>query len=293
MKTPQENFPQSATALGVPELWLKREDLHHFGSHKGRSIPQMIDHYWHKEAKNTFVISSSGNAARAAALYTQHHNKNNPDRPIELTIFVGEKINEEKLNKINALTDIHIKLVSVKNPKQSAFQMEKNSGALFLRQSTDDEALNGYHELAKELDHIPNIQAIFVPTSSGTTAQALCDAFSTLTQKPEIHIVQTTACHPIAQEFDSEFVTTDTSIADAIVDTIAVRKITLISSIRASQGSGWIASDAEIQNAQKLVFETTGIRISPTSALSIAGLQKALRHKKKYSGAVICLITGA
>ena len=103
MKTQQSSFPELALALPVPELWLKREDLHHFGSHKGRSIPFMIDYYWHKEGLVNFVISSSGNAALAAALHVRHHNKNNPDKKISLTIFVGNKIPTEKLDILKKL----------------------------------------------------------------------------------------------------------------------------------------------------------------------------------------------
>ena len=133
---------------------------------------------------------------------------------------------------IAIIEDPLIKLEQVENPKQSAFQMDKDNKAKNLRQSTDDAALEGYFELAQELDKIPDLSAIFIPTSSGTTAQALGEAFAKLSQKPQIHIVQTTACCPIASVIarSEERATrqsisnTSTSIADAIVDHIAHRK---------------------------------------------------------------------
>ena len=70
MITPQEPFPALAKAVGLTDIYLKREDLHTYGSHKGRSIPVMIDHYL-KEGSKNFAISSSGNAALAAALYVK------------------------------------------------------------------------------------------------------------------------------------------------------------------------------------------------------------------------------
>lgn len=319
MKTPQNSFPELARAIGVPEVWLKREDLHHFGSHKGRSIPFMIDHYWHKEQKNNFVISSSGNAALAAALYTQHHNTNNPDKPITLTIFVGKKISDEKLKRLTAIPafvqinldygeamqDMHIKIQKVENPKQQAFQMEKDTGATLLRQSTNDLALKGYYELAEELNRIPNLSAIFIPTSSGTTALALARVFETLEQKPEIHIVQTSTVHPIADSFQfppcpthemAHNTTLDEStesIANAIVDKVALRKFPVVEAVLKSHGNGWIASNNDIRAAIELVKKTTDVVISPNSALSVVGLNLALQAGKKYSGAVVCLITGA
>src|SRR3990167_2253444 len=105
MKTPQQSYPSLAAALGVPELYLKREDLHHFGSHKGRSIPLMIKNY-HKDGRRDFVISSSGNAALAAILFVRDHNKNNTGDPIRLTVFVGKHIEPKKLIKLQSpITD--------------------------------------------------------------------------------------------------------------------------------------------------------------------------------------------
>ncbi|OGH64914.1 MAG: hypothetical protein A2821_00355 [Candidatus Magasanikbacteria bacterium RIFCSPHIGHO2_01_FULL_41_23] len=315
MKTPQENIPALAESLGLKELWFKREDLHHFGSHKGRSIPVMMDHYIHKEGKLNFVISSSGNAALSATLYTRDHNKNNPDKKIKLQIFVGTRVNNAKLARLQSLTNESISITQTAKPKQAAFAMEKNgsthsassvqagspqAGFIFLRQSTDNLALLGYYELAKELDHIPNLKAIFIPTSSGTTAQALAESFQNLTQKPEIHIVQTTAVHPIADSFQNPLCPTfaetnnapNTSTASAIVDRVAHRKFAVVDAVLKSGGTGWIVNDDEILIAIDLVKKISGIEISPNSALSVAGLTLAIQNGKKWDGVVVCLITG-
>lgn len=298
MKTPQFPYPALAAALDVPAVWLKREDLHHFGSHKGRSIPSMMDHYIHKDGVTDFVISSSGNAALAAALATTHHNENNPTKPITLTIFVGQNIAAKKMAHLTTLANGGIKIEQVANPKQQAFQLEKSGAAKFLRQSTDDLALVGYQELARELDHIPNLAAIFVPTSSGTTAQALGEAFAKLSQKPQIHIVQTSAVHPIVNALPTSapsaaLAETDESIAGAIVDKIAHRKASVVAAVLDSNGAGWIVSDDEIRTAIALVKKTTEIDISPNSALSVAGLAQARRQGWSVDGTVVCVITGA
>src|SRR3989338_9563639 len=118
MKTPQLPIHKLSLALGLAsEVWLKREDLHHYGSHKGRSIPLMIAHY-HKEGATQFSISSSGNAALAAALSIQAHNKNKPSDPLSLQIFVGENIDATKLKQLKKFTDQHISLTQATNPKQ-------------------------------------------------------------------------------------------------------------------------------------------------------------------------------
>jgi threonine synthase len=309
MKTPQLSYPQLSEALGTTaEVFLKREDLHNYGSHKGRSIPLMIKKYFDIGQRN-FVISSSGNAALAALLYTENHNKNNSGDPIKLQIFVGKKIDQGKLSNLSpqggsALggnLNSFVNIDQVDNPKQQAFKLDKNGTHKLLRQSTDDSALEGYTELAEELNHIDNLSAIFIPTSSGTTAQALGKAFEKLKNKPQIHIVQTDFCHPIVESISvipakagiqSSIIKVDRSIAGAIVDKIAHRKNQVVETIKQSNGSGWIVSDEEIKQAMNLVKKTCSIDISPNSSLSVAGLKKAINNEWKWNGPVVCLITG-
>jgi threonine dehydratase len=296
MKTPQQPYPAIAKTIGLTgDLYLKREDLHPYGSHKGRAIPLMIKEY-HKEGWNDFVVSSSGNAALAAILAVEKHNKNNPDDPISLTVYIGKNIDQKKKERLQA-SIVHsqssIVIKQIERPKQTAFQKDKAGTAKNLRQSTDDMALLGYETLARELNKIPDLRAIFVPTSSGTTAEALGNAFQKLDQNPEIHIVQTTACHPIAEIFDKRENDEDDSLAGAIVDRIAHRKTAVTDAVQKSKGAGWIVKNKEIGNAVLLVKKTTDINISPNSALSIAGCTRAVQNGWNTDGAVACLITGA
>lgn len=303
MKTIQQSYPELAKALGLSEIYLKREDQHKYGSHKGRSLPIMIKKYSkvgpHTETiggpYQEFVISSSGNAALATIHAVQAHNRNN-EQKIKLKVYIGKNINPEKLKVLmTVIEDTNISLEQVANPKQTAFQEDKNENKKFLRQSTDDTALEGYFELAEELSKIPNLQAIFIPTSSGTTAQALGEAFVKLNCPIQIHIVQTTACHPMItspQPSPYQGEGEGRSLADAIVDNIAHRKEKVLKIIKNSNGAGWVATDEEIKNAIELVEETCKIKISPNSALSVVGLKKALEKSWQFSGAVVCLITG-
>ena len=296
MKTPQLPAPKLSQALGIPnEIWLKREDEHHFGSHKGRSIPLIIAER-HRSGTGSFVISSSGNAALAAARAVKAHNKNKPGDQIRLQIFIGPKISPRKQELIEAENDPLIAVASVKNPKQSAKQFTDKEKAILLRQSTEPLALSGYHELADELAKIENLAAVFVPTSSGTTAQGLSEGFALRHLNPQIHIVQTTACHPIVdiinpQTADSN--AAENSLADAIVDKIAYRKKAVAETVKNSRGNGWIATNEEILQAMNLMKAAVGLNISPNSALSVAGLTKAILADWKWSGPVACLITGA
>ena len=284
MITPQEEVPKLAKILGLSvPLYFKREDLHPYGSHKGRSIPYMIEQYAQGGA-NQFAISSSGNAAIAAALYITDYNIKFTESPLSLQIFVGENISDGKYQTIKQLkrsNNSQITITQTEKPRQAVHILSKKGEAKSLRQSTDPLALAGYQSLIGELEQIQDLGTIFVPTSSGTTAQALASKFA-------VHVVQTSACHPIAEEFDHDFTETESSLADAIVDRVAIRKEKLKNSLMGA----WIVSDKEIGQAIGLTREMCGIEISPNSALSLAGLQRALGRGFKPDKPVVCLITG-
>jgi threonine synthase len=294
MKTPTVDASNLSKELNLQNLYLKREDQHEYGSHKGRSIPTMMMHYIRNDQRK-FVVSSSGNAAIAAIRKTKEFNQNNEDE-VQLKIFIGKKINQQKkellAEEIGNTKNIELK--QKERPKKEAFQTNKdNEDVVFLRQSTDEAAAFGYHELADELDQILNLKSVFVPTSSGTTAQGIKEGFKVLKQAPEIHIVQTEYCHPMAEEFDDHFSSQDEkSAADAIVDKVAHRKTQVVNAVKDSGGSGWIVSNEEIKQAQKLTKQKENIDISPNSALSIAGAKKAKENGWSWGGAVCCLICG-
>ena len=233
MVTPHEQYSKMGTALGRDDLYFKREDLHPYGSHKGRSIPVMIDHYY-KRGDRHFAISSSGNAALAAAL----HIKELPDATLD--IFVGNNIMSHKLDKVRGVAQgvSRIQIQTKERPLQALAEAMTN-GARSLRQSTDDFALTGYETLAREIAAIPKVGAVFIGTSSGTTAQALAQYFLKEKLPVQVHIVQTSSCHPMSESFAACEAEEEPSVADAIVDRTALRKPALIPLIKKTGGAGW------------------------------------------------------
>lgn len=292
--TPLESYKDLAAVIGCDDILFKREDMHPYGSHKGRSIPVMIEHYV-EAGDRRFAISSSGNAAFAAGLFVQEYNAN-ASEPIDLDIFIGNHIAPHKAEKLLALADDHIRVMAKERPKQAVLEMEKE-GARSLRQSLDDEALVGYESLGAEIiseagKGAKKAGAVFIGTSSGTTAQALAQYFAEKDAGIQVHIVQTSSCHPMAQEFESYDGPDEQSIADAIVDIVATRKPALVPAVQETGGHGWMVTNQDIQNAQEMVFENTGLEISTNSALSVAGLIKAVEIGWEMPGTPVCLICG-
>ena len=293
MITPQTKANKLAKAIKLnADLYLKREDLHPCGSHKGRSIPPMIAKYL-KEGKNNFCISSSGNAALAAAKFISETNRTTFRNKISLVIYVGQAIEPAKFEALLKYRGDNISIEQIKNPKKTAVTAQKN-GLINLRQSTDDSALEGYGELAGELAEIKNLSAVFIPTSSGTTAQALYEAFKKIKLNPQIHIVQTSTCHPIADLIQGipAKISSEKSLAGAIVDKIARRKQKVADAVNKSRGGAWIANNDKIQNAMNLTKKYEAVEISANSALSVAGLVQAIKNGREFNGPIVCLITG-
>ncbi len=319
MITPLEKYPKLATAIGVTDLYFKREDKHPYGSHKGRSIPVMIEHYY-SSGDRAFAISSSGNAALAAALYVQEKNqglknvdektdgKEKPNKPLNLDVFVGNHVSPKKLSKIRAIAEKssgNIRVLVKERPLQALTQASQE-GIRSLRQSTDDSALVGYESLAKELiaefsDKLTSnskgaqpqkIGAVFIGTSSGTTAQALATYFLKNKLPIQVHIVQTSSCHPLSDGFETYDGPDEPSIADAIVDITGHRKSALIPLTEETGGKGWVATNEDISAAQELARTHTGLEISTNSALSIVGAMKAVYVGHKIDGAIVCMICG-
>ncbi len=289
MVTPHTQQPELARALGVSNLYLKHEDLNPYGSHKGRSIPFMIDHYY-AQGDRKFVISSSGNAALAAVIHIQKIHTDTGE-PVELEVYVGHRIAPHKLEKLEAYASEHIRIVIKEHPLHALTQATQ-AGFRSLRQSVDDTALIGYTSLAEELCTIKDLGAIFIGTSSGTTAQALADYV--LKNKPavQVHLIQTSSCHPLVDAFESSDAPDELSIADAIVDHTAYRASTLIPLIQKTNGRGWTAYNEDIRAAQELTEKYAELSISTNSALSIVGAMKASEIGYDIEGAVVCIICG-
>jgi threonine synthase len=290
MQTKQIQQNKLAKKIGLENgLYFKREDLHKYGSHKGRSIPFLIDKYCRAGWRN-FVVSSSGNAAIVALMHITEYNLKHKTKPISLLIIIGKNIEKNKLKilKTQAKNNPAIEIQTSPNPKQTAFMVEKNNLAKNLRQSTDETAVIAYVELAKELSKIKNLSAVFVPTSSGTTAYGLYLGFKKLKIKPQIHIAQTPACHP----FVSSSKKSTASLAKAIVDKVGHRKKQILELLKYTKGNGWIIDNQEIINAIKITKQTEKINISPNSALSVAALIKAKKQGLIWNGPAVCIITG-
>ncbi len=293
MNTPQSSHPELAKQLNIPSLFLKREDLSPYQSHKGRAIPEMIHREYTQNDTKKFAISSTGNAAIAAILAIKEHNTKHPNNLLSLGVYIGKRIPQQKKVTLTHLaTDRNITITQVDQPKQNAFMAGKEVGVAYLRQSTNELAPQTYHSLAKEITQNNDVGAIFIATSSGTTAQGVGEYIIKNSLPTQVHVVQTTSCCPIAKHFDHDFSPTKESIATCIGDRIAHRKNKVIKIVDTTKGSGWIVNDEEIAVAQKILEDELQEPVTPNGALSVAGLIKAKKSGWNITTPTTCIISG-
>jgi threonine synthase len=271
------NTPLNILQVDGVELAVKDENVNPNGSFKDRSLAFQIS-YHASQGITDFVISSSGNAAISAAAYLNIVEKAN------LKIFVSDHINPAKLAKLNALTSEKNVMVQSNSPKSDAIKAAAENSAFNLRGSRDDKAKVGYKTIAYEIaKDYPQVDAIFIPCSSGTSTIGIYEGFKEKDLFPQIHIVQTSKINTIAKELDNNFIASESSLADAITDRVAHRKQEVLSAIKQTKGNGWVATDVELEEAK----EKINSEYSYNSLLAFAGYFKAVKAGNQFKAPLI------
>lgn len=273
-------------------VYLKMETMNPNRSFKDRSLAYQISYYYSAGAKK-LLISSSGNAAISAASYVSMTD-------MKLAIFVSNKVNKRKLEKLNEFADknenitIHFSM----KPKSDAIKYANSGNYINLRGSVDPHAVTGFKTIAYELvgdfeERGVDPDGIFIPCSSGTSTVGIYEGYQDAgSDCPPVNVCQTEKIFSIAKYYDVLYTPAKTSIADAISDRVAHRSRTVREIIDRTEGSGWILSDEDISKARDFLRQKTKLPdITNNGVLSFAGLVKALKRRKKFENPV-CIISG-
>lgn len=249
------------------KLKVKNENANPNGSFKDRSLAYQVSYHVAKGEKK-FVLSSSGNAAISAAAYVAKAG-------VDIDLFVGKKINPVKLERIENYLSKKIRLHQSLKPKSEAIKYAKFSGAIDLRGSLDDLAAIGFKTIAYELaTEFPEIDAIFIPCSSGTSTLGVAQGFAEMHKDVRIFICQTAKVSAIAKYFDKDFTPSPFSLADAIVDRIARRKKQIVEIIKQTGGGASVISDQQLKDTKELLAHSTLPNLTFNSLLGFAGYLK-------------------
>ncbi len=281
-----EHFKLSLGEGGTKELSLeegltaKREDENPTGSLKDRGMAFLVSWALSQGIKKA-VLSSSGNAAIAAAAYCRLAG-------IKLTVFVSPKINPGKRKR---LQESGIEINFSDQPVSEAIKFSKREEAFNLRPSQNEFGPEGYQTLALELAESQGaVEDIFIPVSSGTALIGIARGFEKLGFLPRIHVCQSTAVCPIASSFAKDYSPEEKSLADALVAKFTPLKNEVIEAVKKSAGTGWVISNQEIKAEQERL-SGQGMETSAEGALAVAAWRKA-KESGWPLGKAVCLLTG-
>ncbi|MCA9392124.1 PLP-dependent lyase/thiolase [candidate division WWE3 bacterium] len=272
----------------VDGLYLKLENKNPTGSVKDRGLSNQIYHLL-LEGKETAVISSSGNAAIAASYYAQ-------EAGVDLYCFVPRTMPPDRLEK---LLTFNSNVTVTDNAIAEAESFASQTGYPLIRQSVDKNAQEGYTSLSKELSRQlegagVSIEqtSVFFPVSSGTAVSGFFKGLVQSAQRPQIHIVQTSAVFTLAGEFDQPEKRKARSFVTGIV---ARRKENtyfndVMEAVRSTKGTGWVVSDTEIKASMAWLTDHD-VKSSNEGALALAGLFKARERGFALNPVPVVIIT--
>ncbi len=275
------------STLALESLLFKREDLNPVGSHKARSLAYQVSRAW-AEGRRELVISSSGNAAVAAAAYCRLAG-------IRLYAFVPLQVAPFKLAQLRRFgAEVIVTGQAINAAKRAA----RRYGLLNLRPSTDDRSIEGFKSIACELyEKVGLVDALFTFVTSASSLIGIGRAFRTLRDElkalerlPALHAVQAGRITSIAGKFDQMG---RPSRERSLVGDLGVKRTRrteeAVSLIEESGGGGWIVSDEDIRRAIALLNQH-GLDTSLEGGAALAGVMKATQ--RRALGKVVCLLTG-
>lgn len=275
--------PVLTTTVQDKTITIKDETKNPNGSFKDRGVSYQIARHA-QDGHTKFALSSSGNAAISSI-----HVCSLLD--LELVVFVSETLAENKLNLIEGKlkNNPKVKLIKSSKPRSDLVKFTReNLDFVNLRGSTDHYAPQGYETIAYELQtQTPEIDGIFIPTSSGTSALGIADGFQKIGMNVPIHICQSEKVHAIAKNFDSDFSVRESSLADAITDRVAHRKGEVVKTVQNSNGSGWIVSDDQLERAKQTLRASGITGYSYNSLVAFSGYQKAVNSGYNFQNPVL------
>lgn len=268
------------------ELW--REDLNPNGSHKDRSLAVQVSAY-RQDGQRQLVISSSGNAAIAAAAACRVAG-------LRLWVFVSPST---PANKLSAIRRYGAMIIQSARAMGLANEWSRHLEAPNLRPSIDDRALEGYRALAfRFVESGCRADSVFCYTTSGSTLVGMAGGFEVLRGRlgwgdagPQLHAAQAGLSCAVARAFGDrpEEGAAQRSIIGDLGAKRGRRFGPLVRALKASGGRGWAVSDAEILAAHSGLLDR-GVHCGLESAAAVAAALRAVRAGAVRAPAV--LLTG-
>ncbi len=292
--------------MGMDNLFFKLETANPSGSYKDRFAAFAIAEILDKKSK-ICLATTSGNTGAALAAYAAA-----AGLPCKIAIVEGAP--EGKLKQMRAYG---AKLFMIKGFGISSEISERvfdKLAELAKQNHTRIQVsafkycpvgMKGVQSISFELaEDMPEAENIFVPAGGGGLALAVARGFQLWRQRypgfevPRIHCVQPEGNNTIAGNLrlglDYAQPVTDaaTKISGLQVANVIDGTDTL-KACRNTKGNGYLVTDEEVYECQRLLAEKEGVFAEPAGAVSLAGWLKAVRSGElKSRDKSVCIVTG-
>ncbi|MGO1569980.1 MAG: threonine ammonia-lyase [Canibacter sp.] len=161
-RTPLETSRFLAQQLGVPQVYVKCENLQRTGAYKLRGAYNRISQLSQDERVRGVVAASAGNHAQGVAFAAR-------ELGMTATIFMPQGVTLPKLQATrNYGAEVRLVGENVEECLAAAIEFAAETGALFVPPFDDDAVIAGQGTVALEmLESAPDIENIIVPIGGG------------------------------------------------------------------------------------------------------------------------------
>ena len=298
--TPLIRLTKLASEARLPEVYAKFEAQNPTMSFKDRGTATAVQKAIALGFKRIGTVST-GNMAASTAAYGARAG-------LETTVLLKEETSRQSLLAAGIYGP---RLIRVKGDYGNLFYRSLEIGrklGIYFMNSVDPVRVEGYKVTGFEIFRQSGNRAprfIFVPVSSGGHLIGLMRAFEDLLAEglidryPTFVGVQAEGCAPLARAFaagSSKFERLEgaPTIAHAISNPAPPAGNAVLHMIRKHGGVLLAVSDAEILEAQRALAVREGLFCQPESAVTWAGLRRALgENKMDRTGAAVLVLTGS
>jgi threonine dehydratase len=278
-------LPLSSTPLirlgnlfGQREVYAKCEFLAPSGCFKIRGAVHLLEHLSREGGTRQLVVPSMGNTALGAAVGAKAFG-------FHMTGVVPQTISRAKDEKLRAL-DVELMKIAGGGSDliQRATEVAKESGGYFVHPHLDPLWTDGYQSIAAEiLQALPGCRSLVIPVGGGGLLMGL---LAHLRKQPAR--VRLFGCEPYNYPKYARFDhARSTTIADGLIlekPHPAVQQAIADEKIAVS-----LVQEAEIRTALAALFETQGLVVEPSSAITLAFVKA---HAGEMEEPICVVLTG-
>ncbi|MDO6439885.1 pyridoxal-phosphate dependent enzyme [Cyclobacterium sp. 1_MG-2023] len=305
--TPLVKSRQIGPALGFPNLYFKLESANPSGSYKDRFAAYAVADVLANKGR-LCLATSSGNTGAALAAYSAA-----AGIPCKIAIVDGAP--EGKLKQMRAYGAALYVIKGFGKNKEATEKVFNKLGEVAAENQTrlqvsafkySPVGMTGVQtlsfELAEDLERVDNV---FVPSGGGGLTLAVARGFQRWKEEyadfevPRVHCVQPEGNDTIAGNLrkgldEAKAVENATTKVSGLQVAVVIDGNETLQACKSTAGNGFLVSDEETFECQRLLAIKEGIYAEPAGAVALAGFMKAVENGELDKNAnAVCIVSGS